>query len=159
MQKSFWGRAVCSSAAGFECLCGASKQSQKYNSTADLVFQKHRETPNEFPITFQAPGHSGKVETYEELFDLLDAHAGMSCYFPSEEDGKGQHFAVKLGASCFLVNDAKSGDHVCKHEACPYNTKRGGCPIAFSNAMCVNRKAAPSLYRAMEDAALYNHDY
>jgi hypothetical protein len=129
------------------------------------------ETPNKFPVTFP-DWFGGEVQTYEELFAVLGEHADMSCYFPSTEDTEGNHYVIKLSDGCFTIPALESHykgaipvsnkpgplseerDEFCASPHCPY---KKGCPITFSNAMCVNREKAPSLYQAMEKAALYNY--
>jgi hypothetical protein len=113
------------------------------------------ETPNDFPLNFPAwfaagtpPEGQGQethpVPDFGSLIQLLNERAGMTCYFPGTD-----YKAIRTtGTTCWT---ALVGAPKCENNYCPYGS---GCPVAHSNALCVNREAAPLLYQALEASSL-----
>ena len=99
------------------------------------------ETPNNFPLHFPAT-MGGPAFTFGELIDRLDG-VGMTCYFPGQ---RGQTM-IRL-TSCAAQQVADTVCHASPH--CPYRT----CKLQHSNALCVHRQRASTLYAALEKASL-----
>jgi Methyltransferase FkbM domain len=92
------------------------------------------ETPNDYPLHF--PHWFGNVaNSFGELIDRLDKHARMSCYIP--------------GTGSRMIKLTKCWDGYLSN-APPCN----GLPLHQSNAICVSRTKASSLYQTLEANAL-----
>jgi Methyltransferase FkbM domain len=92
------------------------------------------ETPNVYPLHFPT-WFGGIAKSFGELIDRLDQHAHMSCYIP----GTGSKM-IRL-TKCW--DGYLSTAPLCKN-----------WPIHQSNAICVSRTKASSLYRTLEAKAL-----
>lgn len=92
------------------------------------------ETPNAFPLHFP-DWFGGVAKDFGELMDRLDKYASMTCYFPGRDSKM-----IKLTK--------------CWHGYLSTAPRCNNMPILQSNAICVSRNMASSLYRTLEAKAL-----
>jgi hypothetical protein len=106
------------------------------------------ETPNAYPLYFSNEWFGGMATDLGQLVDRLDRYANMTCYIPSGMKGSNDKIMNMM-----MIKLTKCWDGYLSTAP-----KCGNTFIQQSNAICISRTKARSLYQAVEARSLIHQE-